>query len=407
MGLTEPHPGRHDLVVFSLEPWDEVWRRNQHLVSRLLDADPELHVLFVEPPADPLHAARSGHPPRPGAGLHPVPGDDRWSGRLRLYQPTKWLPRRIDPHGDARRTRRAQSLAGRTSPETTVLWVNDLAAVSALDAGPAVLYDITDDWIAADRPAAAHDRLVAAESRLLREADTVVVCAPALVRTKGGHGRPPVLVTNGVDEIAYSDAVPRPADLPASPVALYVGTLHRDRLDVGLAVRTQRALADVGGRLVLVGPVALDQLDRVRLESTGVVLLGPRPFGTVPAYLRHADVLVVPHVVDAFTDSLNPIKLYEYRAAGRPVISTPVAGFRDEGHPTVTCAVAEEFPSAVSTLVRDVLRGTVPPPDGSPTELPRTLPTWAQQATAMAEILTSTRRAAGAVAGARTPPPRR
>ena len=58
-----------DLVVVSLEAWDGVWRRNQHLVSRLLAADPELRVLFVEPPADPLHDAASpvARPPRPRA----------------------------------------------------------------------------------------------------------------------------------------------------------------------------------------------------------------------------------------------------------------------------------------------------------------------------------------------------
>ncbi|WP_284293569.1 hypothetical protein [Luteimicrobium album] len=45
------------LVVVSLEPWDEVWRRNQYLVSELLRADPTLHVLFVEPPSDLAYAA--------------------------------------------------------------------------------------------------------------------------------------------------------------------------------------------------------------------------------------------------------------------------------------------------------------------------------------------------------------
>ena len=42
-----------DLVVMSLERWDDVWRRNQHLVAGLLADDPALRVLFVEPPADP------------------------------------------------------------------------------------------------------------------------------------------------------------------------------------------------------------------------------------------------------------------------------------------------------------------------------------------------------------------
>ena len=42
-----------DVVLVSLEPWDDVWRRNQHLVVALLRQDPSLRVLFVEPSPDP------------------------------------------------------------------------------------------------------------------------------------------------------------------------------------------------------------------------------------------------------------------------------------------------------------------------------------------------------------------
>ena len=62
-----------DLVVASLEAWDAVWRRNQHLVSRLLRDDPDLRVLFVEPPADPIHAVAAAARPRRGAGLRAGP----------------------------------------------------------------------------------------------------------------------------------------------------------------------------------------------------------------------------------------------------------------------------------------------------------------------------------------------
>ena len=44
-----------ELVVLSLEQWDDVWRRNQFFVDALLGRNPGLRVLFVEPPADPIH----------------------------------------------------------------------------------------------------------------------------------------------------------------------------------------------------------------------------------------------------------------------------------------------------------------------------------------------------------------
>jgi hypothetical protein len=62
-------------------------------------------------------------------------------------------------------------------------------------------------------------------------------------------------------------------------------------------------------------------------------------------------VLVVPHTVTPFTDSLDPIKLYEYAAVGRPVVTTPVAGFRDADDPRVLVATATRFPAAVAAAV--------------------------------------------------------
>ena len=92
-----------DLVVASLEAWDGVWRRNQHLLSRMLRDDPSLRVLFVEPPADPIHAVRSRRRPRRGRGLRSgpaIPGVR--NGRLLLFQPTKPLPRKLDRRADDR-----------------------------------------------------------------------------------------------------------------------------------------------------------------------------------------------------------------------------------------------------------------------------------------------------------------
>ena len=79
-------------------------------------------------------------------------------------------------------------------------------------------------------------------------------------------------------------------------------------------------------------------------------LLGARPYDQVPAFLQHADVVVIPHLVNPFTESLDPIKAYECLAAGRPTVATPVAGFRELG-PPVVIADRERFVEAVSAAL--------------------------------------------------------
>ncbi|MBN8205326.1 glycosyltransferase [Microbacterium esteraromaticum] len=333
-----------DLVVVSLEAWDDVWRRNQYLVSGLLARDPELRVLFVEPSDDPLHAVRGGSRPSFGHAPREV------MERLWTFRPVKPLPRRVDRAADARIARAVIRAAQRLGMSQPLLWINDpgAAAVAQLTDWP-TLYDMTDDWVVADRPDAERARLVGGEEWLLQHAASVVACSPELVRRKSGQRDDIVLVRNAVDVERYRVPMERPADLPAGRTAVYVGTLHRDRLDVELCVETARALG-AEGTLVLVGPNALGVEDTAALQRNGVVVLGAKPRDAVPAYLQHADVLVVPHVVTDFTESLDPIKLYEYQAVGKPVVSTPVAGFRDAPNVVVGNA-SSSFSGEVADLL--------------------------------------------------------
>lgn len=369
-----------ELVVLSLEAWDSVWRRNQYLVAELCRADSNLRVLFVEPAADPLHQLSRRSFPRPGRGLRRAPAvDGVHAERLWLHQPTKPLPRRMDPRADARLARSVVRAARRIGLDRPVLWVNDPSGVSVLRATdwPA-LYDVTDDWLAADRPPTVLARVRADEETLLARCMEVTVCSPDLARRKGAD-RPVTLVTNAVDLARYRTALPRPADLPAGPVAVYVGTVHPDRFDVALVIATAGALP-AGARVVVVGPVVDLTADELRgLEAAGVLLLGARPWTNVPAYLQHADVLLVPHVVTAFTDSLDPIKLYEYRAVGLPVVATPVAGFRDTRDLAVTVADAVDFPAAVAAAL--AARVSVTPASDDE------IPTWTGQARVMRDAI--------------------
>lgn len=367
--------GDMDLIVCSLEPWDEVWRRNQYLVDGLLRRDPNLRVVFIEPSCDPLHLMRIRQRPRLGGGLRTVPG---YGGRLQCLELTKWLPRSAGSLADQFLGRGVMATARRLRMTDPVLWVNDpgWAHLVTVSGWPA-LYDITDDWVAANRPPREHERIVANEGILMEACGVVVVCSPILGQTKG-RMRPVVMVQNAVDLARYREPLPRPDDL-GERAAVYVGTLHEDRLDVDLSCRIGRRLAADGGSLVFVGPNALTQANSEQLASTpGVRILGPKPYQIVPAYLQHAGVLVVPHKMDDFTDSLDPIKLYEYQAAGRPIAATPVSGFNKlQDASGVLIRRAEELPEAVARLLGN------PPSRVGPFEVPD----WSERVDSMQSVL--------------------
>ena len=341
-----------DLVVCSLEPWDDVWRRNQFLVDGLLRRDPDLRVLFVEPPSDLVHGALHGRLPTD-------PRLCRVRDRLWTLQPLKLLPRRAGPWADRALVAQVRRAARRLRFPQPTLWVNDSTyAPLAAAAGWPALYDVTDDWLLtrmSTRELARRRRL---EEEMLRVAREVVVCSPTLVESRG-RSRRVSLVPNGVDVDHFRLPRPRPADLPASPTAVYVGTLHDERIDVPLVEELARSS---GPAVVLVGPDALSAASSRALRLAGAHLFGPRPYADVPAYLQHADVVIVPHLVTPFTESLDPIKAYECLAAGRPTVATPVAGFRGlDG--AIDVVPREAFVRAVDRALAE-RRDAAPPPAG-------------------------------------------
>jgi glycosyltransferase involved in cell wall biosynthesis len=305
------------------------------------------------------------------------------------FQPIKPLPRVLGGWSDASLARQVARASEQVELVDPTLWINDLDMTRlALETPWPVVYDITDDWLLASVPRRIARSRRRRERSLLQRADEVVVCSTGLQNTKGTF-RDVAVIGNAVDIEHFRAPRPRPTDLPRGQVAVYVGTLHEDRLDVELVTESARALPDV--QFVFVGPDALNEASHALLRPmTNVHLLGPRPFRDVPAYLQHADVCVVPHVVSSFTESLDPIKAYECLAVGLPTLSTPVAGFRDVGEP-VHIASSEDFPNALRELIARTL-----PPVTSPR-----LPSWRDQAQHFADVLESGRLARQSSAGVR------
>ena len=136
-------PRPFDVICLSLEPWDDVWRRNQHLASELLALRPSMRLLFVGNPVDILWSLRQGHLPEL-APLHSV-GD---TGRLWAMTPRKWMPRRVWPRGDSSLFRQALAAGRHLGFSRPVLWVNDSTYAPFIPGtGWPSVYDVTDDWL--------------------------------------------------------------------------------------------------------------------------------------------------------------------------------------------------------------------------------------------------------------------
>jgi teichuronic acid biosynthesis glycosyltransferase TuaH len=367
------------LVVCSLEEWGEVRRRIRILVDEFVAMDPDLTVLYVAPAVDIPYELRRGN----FSGW--APKAEQAGDRIHVLRPRKWLPRALGPSADRSLGRQVAHAARSLGLDSPLLWVNDAAyAAFAVGTGWPIVYDVTDDWLLAPSTPRQSARLQADDRLLVERSDAVVVCSPDLARSRG-ECRTVDLIPNGVDVDHFRTPQPRPAELPDGPVLVYVGTLHEERIDIPL-------LEDLGARLpqvpvVLVGPDSLGAAASARVDAIGSVRrLGPVPYGRVPAFLQHADVVVIPHLVNRFTESLDPIKAYECLAAGRPTVSTPVAGFRDLGEPVVV----QDRDGFVDAVVRLVDQAPVPP-----SAAPPSVASWHERARAMRAVMDRVRSGSG------------
>lgn len=357
------------LVVCSLEDWDEIWRRNQFLADRLLNRYQDLRILFVEPAADPFHELATGHRPR-GPRLGKLQ-----NGRLRTLRPLKPLPRRAGPVADLALLAQVRGAARLLGFDRPTLWLNDVTFAPLIRrTGWPTVYDVTDDWLHGPGSDRERERLRRLDDLALDASREVVVCSPELARSRGER-RSVSLIPNAVDVEHFQRPRARPTDLPSPPVALYVGTLHEARLDIELVVELAAALDSL--QMVFVGPDSLPSPAHNALAGMpNVHLLGPRPYHDVPAYLQHADVIIVPHRVDAFTESLDPIKAYECLAVERPVVATAVAGFRELGD-TFDVVGRDAFTAAVEAALAG----------GGRTEAFAEIPSWDDRAAEFAAVL--------------------
>jgi hypothetical protein len=128
----------------------------------------------------------------------------------------------------------------------------------------------------------------------------------------------------GVSMDHYQKCPPIPLELQplSGAIAIWVGVL--EKLDMPMMMEVARTMKSVGGYVVLIGPDSpIGKL--LSNEHENVLLLGPKSPLEVPAYLMHSDIglmLYDQRKSDVYYGQ-NPLKLYEYAAAGLAILSTP------------------------------------------------------------------------------------
>jgi GT2 family glycosyltransferase/glycosyltransferase involved in cell wall biosynthesis len=190
-------------------------------------------------------------------------------------------------------------------------WLDIAAAVP----GTALLYDCMDHHAGFENNAAC---VLEAEDRLTRDADLLIVTSDWLDRNLADANPHRALIRNATEYRHFSE---RPRRVYRDPkgrkVIGYYGAIA-EWFDVELVRRIAERFADC--LVLLIGhdtvgaAAALSGLGNV--EFTGEV-----GYGELPYYLHGFDVALLPFRVIELTMATNPVKVYEYLSAGKPVVA--------------------------------------------------------------------------------------
>ena len=192
------------------------------------------------------------------------------------------------------------------------------------------------DWID-DLSVFPYERSLLEKNHAAALSDATVVAAVARRLHEEARVRRPdaVYLPNGVEyERFAADPSPSVATSAAGdrdlapildagrPIAGYYGALA-EWFDYELVDETARLRPDWS--FLLIGPM-LDQSlkGRPMLKRENVRWIGPRDYALLPGYLALFDVATIPFRINPITTATSPLKLYEYFAGGKPVVTTPM-----------------------------------------------------------------------------------
>jgi GT2 family glycosyltransferase/glycosyltransferase involved in cell wall biosynthesis len=323
-----------DWIVVAQEEWDVIERRNQLVIRALANRDPRARFLFVERPLR-LRQICRWRRPRPRQVARNV-----WSLRPIRVVPDG-VSARLSDRVEAAQIRHAARCIGLESP---FLWTQDPRAATLVDLLPvgSTIYDLTDDWAAFEVDPERRQHVQERIESLGHRAAMIFACSRTLEQGARRWSDRVRFLPNAVDPPADERATPADLARIARPRLGYAGTLHSSRLDVTLLSRA--AELRPAWSFVLLGPDLLKPADRSRLFALpNVHYIGARPHSEVRAYLEGLDICLLIHRVTEFTRSLDPLKVYEYLAAGRPIISTPVGNAPELAPFILSAATAEQL----------------------------------------------------------------
>lgn len=187
-----------------------------------------------------------------------------------------------------------------------------------------------------------------------RESNIIFTVSEEIKKRLFPNHRNTYYIPNGINFDLYSKEIfkERPEDLPNNnnPIVGYVG-LMQERIDLDILLLAVEKNCSID--FVFVGPIlSIGYFDELQ-KYKNVFFLGAKHYDEIPNYIKWFDICIIPHKVNKFTKSMSPLKLYEYLALKKEVITTPVPPSNEYKKVIHITDTAREFSNRIEKCIKN------------------------------------------------------
>lgn len=182
-----------------------------------------------------------------------------------------------------------------------------------------IIYYCVDDF--SEWPGMEKNLILQLEERLLKHVNTVV-CSSQPLYDKFQDRHPTHLLRHGVDVKMFANLPDQEhgtlRHIPKPRVGYYGNFDKRNNQELISALA--KAMPYVS--FVFTGPIQ-DNISALK-KLPNVYFTGAVPYEELPAIVKGWEACLLPYYYNALTININPLKLKEYLACGKPVVATPL-----------------------------------------------------------------------------------
>lgn len=341
---------RPDLIVYSITNWNFRQQRPQHIVnglvregSRAFVMPTDLIGLGIEYPTDRQILERMS--------IRPL-GDNLWEVQPCAFHALNIYRDNISDIRDLRLLRRSLTLLRKRFGIGEHLGLVQLPFWGPLAAslpGCRIIYDCMDNH----RDFSTNSEgMLSQEDQLLVDADAVIVSSTFLDEATGDKPKAKRVIRNAC-EYDYFATEPEALDPVMTglkgPIIGYYGAIA-DWFDVKLVEELAARRPD--WNFVLIGHTFGADIERLK-TMPNVTFTGEVPYGRLTSFLYGFDVCMIPFLLTDLILATNPVKIYEYSAAGKPTVTTRIPEVERLGDLAAIGDDAEGFERAIEAFLAE------------------------------------------------------